>query len=177
MSANLSIKVALASLMLDLKTFPSSWDWPGASICLLILPPPPLWVNILKSKYLHSRSSSSFIWRGICLGWKLCQQGLSHKIGNGKHTLFWLDNWCGIAPLTHLLAGPLLAHHDEHPVSRFLIDGTWNLSNLPFDLPPDVKTQILSTHIPLSPQPDAIVWNLTPSGLFSTKSALALLKH
>jgi hypothetical protein len=50
------------------------------------------------------------------------------KIGDGRHTLFWIDRWLGNKPLS--IQFPALFSHVQHPnrtVAESFIENGWQL--------------------------------------------------
>lgn len=60
------------------------------------------WCKVLRGKYgvaesnppfLRHKNRESYIWRAAMWGLELLQRGLRWRVGDGKRTLFWVDNW------------------------------------------------------------------------------------
>jgi hypothetical protein len=73
-----------------------------------------VWQEILKNKYLHSKSlaevtvkpNDSPFWKGLL---KMKEDFLSRgyfKVGNGLETRFWEDTWLGNKSLAHQFTSP-----------------------------------------------------------------------
>ena len=66
-----------------------------------------MWVQILKNKYLQSktlaqvtvRPNNSPFWKGLMRTKKPFFQRVKFNIGNGNATRFWEDTWLGEMPL------------------------------------------------------------------------------
>lgn len=135
-----------------------------------------LWSNILRSKYSYSpKIKHSSIWKSILLGIDLCKKGTAYLIGNGTSVSLWHDKWAGSKPLYAQIEGPLLLVENTQPVSHIISNNSWDLENLSMSLPFCITNFITSINLPISPQDDCRLWDLSPNRIFSTKSAYSFL--
>lgn len=92
-----------------------------------------------RSSFLESGMGSrpSFAWRSILFGRELMNQGLVHRVGDGRNIIVWIDNWIvdnlprtpryrqnGVVDLTlsvHDLINPITRQWDANKV-REIID-------------------------------------------------------
>lgn len=134
-----------------------------------------LWAKTINTKYegkLHN--SDSQVWRHINKGSELLHQGNIWQIGNGNKAKFWVDKWLSIGPLLSCPELEDLTPLDPmEPVCNYIIAGIWDLRTLRPLLPTPIVEIIRS--IPLSYAPDKLIWSPSSHGLFSLKSAHALL--
>lgn len=122
--------------------------------------------------------SYSPIWKSLLVhGWKLCNNNITHIVGNGKNISFWEDGWCTPKPLRELIHGPFPANESIRKVSSLINGNTWSICSLPFIIPEDIHYKILSIHIPLENKPHKLTWRLTQNGRFTTSSAYKSLQH
>lgn len=120
-----------------------------------------LQASTLLTKYSHKPFSyTSSTWRNILHGWQFCQHDLKWNVGNGHLIKFWINSWIshGLS-LRQLIVGSLPLDIISHPASLNIHNGFWDLSTLPFELPPEITTSILYTPLSLYfPQPDSFIW-------------------
>jgi hypothetical protein len=149
----------------------------------LIQEPNSLSDRILKALYYPDSSfmeatlgsKPSQIWRSILDGRSILAQGLIHRIGDGRNTRIWADNWIprdnNMRPITSINANP------PQFVSE-LIDETsasWNEAKIrEFFLPSDVMA-IMSIPLSTRRQADFIAWNFDSKGIFSVRSAYHMM--
>lgn len=131
-------------------------------------------VNFLEAE-LGSRPSQ--IWRAILEGREVLKQGIIRRIGNGRSTWIWADNWL---PRSSLLR-PVVPLKEQRPVMvSELIDqssATWRDDMLTYHfLPMDIEV-IKQIPIPTLNLEDFWSWHFEKSGVFSVRSAYRMLVH
>jgi hypothetical protein len=107
------------------------------------------WVEVLRHKYLANsrirKYGHSRTWAAIVKGEVLCNKGSRWVIGTNNVLNFWFDKWLCIGTIRSLVVGPLNRGEDTLKISDILIDGTWLLHNLSFELPSPIKLSIKAT--------------------------------
>uniref|UniRef100_A0A8I6YGZ3 Uncharacterized protein n=1 Tax=Hordeum vulgare subsp. vulgare TaxID=112509 RepID=A0A8I6YGZ3_HORVV len=139
-----------------------------------------IWVQILRNKYLHSktlahvsvRPNDSPFWKGLMKVRSAFFRRTKFIIGNGEGTRFWEDSWLGETPLATqypalynvvqrkdaYVATVLQSNPLNIQFRRALIGHRWaNWLNLVRRL----------MDIQLSEEPDRVRWKLTNSGTFT----------
>lgn len=153
----------------------------------LIHQPNSLWVRVLRGKYgcgnrivpiVQKCSRESLAWRGIRSTWDHLLSGCSWRVGHGTSIRFCKDPWIMSGHVLQLLAtGPIPVNDLELPLSDFYETGNgWQVSRFSTLLPPDTVQEILMFHsIHVDGGRDEVMWDGTPSGSFTTKSAYDLI--
>ena len=80
--------------------------------------PENFWVKVMRAGYPMTsdffsrtyKSNDSWVWKCLLQNRELFRKGLRWKVGNGRSTKFWYDNWCGQKSLLEML------HLDEQDV-------------------------------------------------------------
>ena len=145
--------------------------------------PSSLSARILKSVYFPNGfiltaelgSRPSQIWRAILEGRDLMKQGIIRRIGNGKSTNIWSDNWipkeASLRPILSRIANP------PHMVSDLLLPATtsWNVDLvrrifLPIDADEILKLPVCTRNVE-----DFWAWQPDRKGIFSVRSAYKFL--
>uniref|UniRef100_A0A8I6X3U8 Reverse transcriptase domain-containing protein n=1 Tax=Hordeum vulgare subsp. vulgare TaxID=112509 RepID=A0A8I6X3U8_HORVV len=145
-----------------------------------------LWLRLLEAKYLQgipllacSRSAGSQFWKSIQAIKEEIRAGLRFSVHNGSGTQFWLDPWLDGAPLRLRFPGlfAICAASTILVSEAALVDG-WHFEFYRSFSP----TEVLEWNslrevvpLPLSPEPDSVCWNLSPSGELSVSSAYQAL--
>jgi len=81
----------------------------------------------------------------------------------------WLPN---LQPLNSILRGPWQLTDLNIKVNTVHCNGIWDLNSISYPIPHDISTIIQRTFILLNTRAnDNIIWNLTPTGMFSSRSA------
>nr|KYP32892.1 Putative ribonuclease H protein At1g65750 family [Cajanus cajan] len=141
------------------------------------------WVEVLSSKYLKGDSilnakipsSSSPAWHSILLALQELRDGFLPKLNDGRSSL-WYKDWTGLGCLCKLVDYVHIS--DTHlKVLDVYTDDSWNFNCLRTQLPSQLLDQLSSFPGPsnISAQ-DCFVWSASTSGVYSTRSAYALLK-
>lgn len=128
---------------------------------------------LLSKKYLwtmESKKDCSWVIKGPLKHRKEAPKIIRYTVTNGRDTYLWHDLWCDSSPL---LEDEMVRQQLNLPLDTkvsSLIDGDkWN--NLVTHLPDsDLRSNILAFDIASSMEKDEIVWTLTASGRFSSKS-------
>ena len=150
--------------------------------------PQTLWSRVLRSKYCEGRcdldmftlkADSSNAWRGIVENINIVQQGINAAVGNGKKTFFWHHRWA--------TNDPLLKHASPEP-PKWLQDVTvsemwdrttgWKFDLFADYLAPEFLQRIMAYELVEDENADdEYFWNGSPSGTFTIKSALKILRN
>jgi hypothetical protein len=104
--------------------------------------------------------------------------GVSHSIGDGAGTLFWLDSWLGGRPLRWDF--PQLFAICSDPMLLVATTGhrMWEIPFRQVFGPEEAMAwEALRARLPdcLSASSDSVSWHLSPSGIFTVKSAYRAL--
>ncbi|CAN1139259.1 Putative ribonuclease H protein At1g65750 [Linum perenne] len=154
---------------------------------ILLKHPNELWVQVIMSKYLKKVNGTfvargsrrlSPLWRGIREAWEPMNKGIQWGVNNGKDTCFWCDRWldCGVLLRDHAFSSE--RGRGTEKVADFSIpSGGWDMGKLSLAIPLDLVKEVVGMSPP-SPElgQDVPVWGLEANGMFSIKSAYALLK-
>lgn len=77
----------------------------------MINEPDSLWAKVISAKYVHgaprieslkSKHNTFNLWQGILKVNEVLTSNVMVAIGNGKKTLFWMDNWLFNEPIFNL---------------------------------------------------------------------------
>ena len=98
------------------------------------------------------------------------EQWLKWDLSRGE-VAFWWDNWSGLGPLAWRY--PDLASNAM--VSDFLREGQWDYLALA-GFPSEIIEMVQGSFFCFGSDPDALVWSLDPSGVFSVRSAYQLVR-
>ncbi|OMO97058.1 reverse transcriptase [Corchorus capsularis] len=136
--------------------------------------------RILKAKYFTNNSlidanlgrNPSFLWRSLLAGRKVIIEGSRWRIGNGMTVKVWEDKWINNSTdfKPHPLPGTLC--NDQLRVSDLIdhVEKRWLIDRLELLFQPDDIQRILCMPIPVSFQPDKLIWNDSSVGIFTVKS-------
>ncbi|KAF7842169.1 reverse transcriptase [Senna tora] len=135
-----------------------------------------IWAKLVKHYVLKGSSSISPLGRGLILGDLLLRSGLRKNIRAGIGTNFWWDDWIPLGPIRNLISRPLNKDEDNLMVNEVAVEvGSWNWNLLSFDLPFQIKSNVISIACNKNSQePDISSWKLSSSGIFSLKTAYNL---
>ena len=97
-------------------------------------------------------------------------------VGRESKLSFWYGNWSKKGPLRHLIQGPLNCEESKWEVKDLMTDMGWDLNQISFVLPLEVKLMIQGTPIPLIGRgSDSLAWRDNPRGVFDLRSAYSLV--
>ncbi|XP_059650161.1 uncharacterized protein LOC132295916 [Cornus florida] len=99
---------------------------------------------------------------------------MKHKIGNGRGTFFWWDNWAPRGPLSTRFPSHILTDRGfniDIKVDNFIFNSTWSFPHCIVSAIPE----LLSLSSPNSARNDKMVWIASPSGTYTLKSTSAFL--
>nr|GEY62813.1 hypothetical protein [Tanacetum cinerariifolium] len=132
-----------------------------------------LWVRWVNTYRLKGRS----FWdipkkKGSCWAWKkilkirgLIKEHIFHKIGDGRNTSLWFDNWHPICPLSNFISKRMIASSGlnlQSKVADVIFNGEWNwpvnLSNM-FD-----ALNVISPPCITEGKNDKVVWKFCNGG-------------
>ena len=129
--------------------------------------------SILEAK---ESTTGSYAWKSILSARDVIRKGMVWRIGNGSSVRIKEDKW--LPDKTHRgVVSPMPTIEPGARVNTLIKaeTGEWNTPEIQrLFLPHEAATICgipLSTRLP----PDRIIWGLTPSGIFTTKSAYKLL--
>lgn len=110
-------------------------------------------------------------------GRELLKKGLVKKVGNGRDTKVWLDNW-----LLDSVPGPPNYRQDSVVdltlTINDLIDersNSWNIGLISQIIAEEDIDLVLNTNFTLS-RPDSVVWGFARNGRYDSKSGYKLLE-
>ncbi|KAG2265571.1 hypothetical protein Bca52824_072650 [Brassica carinata] len=145
--------------------------------------PQSLLARVMKSRYFKQGNflecsvgyRPSYAWRSIMHGRELLSQGLLKRIGNGKDTHVWYDNWI-------LMPIPRSPRYRTDEVDLTLkvsdlIDerhGTWDVQRVRHLFVGEDANQILEMRPQLNHH-DTMVWGFSRNGLYDSQSGYKLL--
>lgn len=140
-----------------------------------------LWAKVLANKCTYrgqmpnykSYSYDSYIRKILVSSFSLFFTCISWNIGDGYNIFIWKDKWIEASySLRQVIQGPIHESKNKLLVSHLLTNNNWDLSNLSFGIPNDIRSPILNTYIQTSPhKKDKLFWNQSIHGNFNTKSA------
>lgn len=145
--------------------------------------PQSLLARVMKSRYFRHGyfldcpigSRPSYAWRSIIHGRELLTQGLLKRVGNGRDTHVWYDNWI-------LMSTPRPPRYRTDGVDLTLkvCDliharyGTWDAERIRHLFVEEDANHILGMKTNLQ-HPDAVVWGFSRSGTYDSQSGYKLL--
>ena len=96
-------------------------------------------------------------------------------ISKDSNISFWRGNWLSKGPLRHLIQGPLTQDATHLEIKDVLTDTGWNWSQIPLDLPLDIKSMIQAILTPFTSRGrDRISWMGNLRGTFNLRSAYSI---
>ena len=143
---------------------------------------------MLKLKYgtkqhLNSRNEAKLpgspIWKGLKKGEHVFKEGMKWISGHESNLDFWLDSWSDLGLLRSIVYSLIPLESTNLKVKDVFLPHRWNWSNIPFDLPLDIKESIKAVPLPIvSRSGDKLAWKGSSNGDFSSKGAYLLAtKH
>ena len=144
----------------------------------IITKPDSLMARVLCGKYCNSsrflemtpNCAASHGWRSVLRGRDLLLPNLSMAVGNGQATRVWADPWLSYDQPLKLMGPP--NKNDQNMLVSELIDQQtkeWNREAVQRLLPHEAE-KILSIKPGKGCSPDKIIWTLTKSGIYTTKT-------
>ncbi|PNX89393.1 reverse transcriptase, partial [Trifolium pratense] len=136
------------------------------------------WARLCRTRHLRGGIPSmsyllSSIWPGLKTHLNTVMQNSLWLIGTGEKIRFWTDTWLE-APLAEMLhLPPALRASLTAPVSSFVINGAWRMSDCINEINPVVAQQIKQVILPKAPLQDRLVWFNSKDGNLSAKQAAA----
>jgi hypothetical protein len=144
-----------------------------------------LWLQLVKAKYLRGRPlmacerrEGSQFWRSLQDIKHEIRTGVSHSIGDGAETLFWLDSWLGGRPLRWDFPQLFTIYSDPMLLVATAGHRMWDIPfRRAFGPEEAMVWEALRARLPdsLSDSSDSVSWHLSPSGIFTVKSAYRAL--
>ena len=129
--------------------------------------------SILEAK---DSTLGSYAWKSIISARDVIREGMVWRIGNGQSIKIREDKWLPVQSNRSVISSlPSIA--PETKVSSLInpeLRG-WNSSLVNQLFLPHEATVICGMPLSIRLPPDKIIWGLTPSGMFTTKSAYKLL--
>ncbi|KAJ8432968.1 hypothetical protein Cgig2_032800 [Carnegiea gigantea] len=148
--------------------------------------PTACWAKVIKSKYcqgddltnVFAKRNTSNVWQGIVETRDLMEKGKGHIVGDGRHTKFWLHRWVNESALLPQTIRLVPEEQKEYLVRDcWCEDTSWKWAEISPYLLADTLKAIASFVLIRDKVGDDLGWMETPSGKFSIKSALALLRN
>ncbi|XP_058756625.1 uncharacterized protein LOC131629842 [Vicia villosa] len=117
-------------------------------------------------------SISSSIWSSIKGSVNTVLENSQWVIGNGKSTLFWLDNWLGDS-LVNILHIPKVFHrHLTSKICDYVDNNNWSFHDNVYTAFPSLLERIKKIiHLPLIAEEDDLIWKELDNGHLNLKSA------
>jgi hypothetical protein len=149
----------------------------------ILIEPTSLSARMLKAVYFPNTdilqanigSNPSQIWRALCEGRDVLSMGLIRRIGDGRTTNVWNENW---VPRNFNLR-PVCAKTREPPqrVSEFMCatTRTWKEEVLNQHLIPMDVEAVKTIPISHTMQPDFWAWHYEKNGIFTVRSAYKMI--
>lgn len=143
----------------------------------IVTTPDCLLARVLKGKYCQRAgfldtnlpSSCSHGWRSILFGRDLLKENLGKAIGNGQTTKLWKDSWISLDEDVKSF-GPNKEENMDLMVSDLLTtDLQWNTGRIK-EILPALCEKILCIQPSRSGAEDLVVWQPSPTGIYSTRS-------
>lgn len=94
---------------------------------------------------------------------------------SGSSSMF-MDNWSGVGALADLYDIYLTPVLERMTIADFYVNGQWDMLALDDVLCADAKAFIQTFHFQLGSERDGLIWEPTPSGLFTLSSAIAVMR-
>jgi hypothetical protein len=143
---------------------------------------PHLWVDSLRSKYLKNGVSflnapynplSSWLWKGLQKNRKVVEQGACLSISSGLNIDIWTNPWIPLMPNFKPIPNVNLVGRPSYSVADLISPNVqaWNSSLLQDLFYPSTVQNILSIHLPSTPNFDKWRWVPSSSGVFMVSSA------
>lgn len=84
-----------------------------------------LWARLLKCKYLiyitpthlKFKQNSSFIWKGLTIGYKIMIENIKYIVVNGQSTNVYYHHWLPLGTLRSEIYGPLTQQEEQFTIS------------------------------------------------------------
>lgn len=114
-------------------------------------------------------------WRTILDGRDVLMHGLIRRIGNGKSTLIWEDNWLPRDRLLRPVCQKTVLHLTKVLELIDHTNATWRRELLDQFLVETDKEKILNVPLSTMNQADIWPWHFDRSGIFSVRSAYRML--
>lgn len=157
----------------------------GKQAWRLLVNPESLCARVLRGRYYHDGNfleagcpnSASATWRAIIQGREVLKQGLIRRVGDGRTTEVWHDQWikgtATMKPICRLTEDPVHLVVD-------LVDensGEWNVELIrKMFIAPDAEA-IINMPLPRVAADDFWAWEWERSGSYSVRSAYRVLKE
>lgn len=117
----------------------------------------------------------SYAWRSIMHGRELLKEGLAIKLGDGRDTKVWMDNWL-LEPVPRPPRYRMDAVVDLTLTVNDLFDmntNSWNIGLIHQLIVPEDIDLVLRSRLNLS-RSDTVIWGCSPNGHYDTKSGYKL---
>lgn len=145
----------------------------------IISRPDSLVAQVFKARYFRNidimqaplGSNPSFVWRSLCWGREVIEQGLGWRIGNGNSILassrHWFSKW-------GLNMQSTCRENDQKVAAYLLPNRQWNEDLIRRDFLPFEAEEILTTLMEPHLNEDIRYWRPNPSGIYTVKSGYRL---
>lgn len=129
--------------------------------------------KIYKQSVIYFKSS---IWPGIRMNLQTVIHNSGWQIGNGESISFWLDSWNSL-PLVDQFQIPAYMHKSLHSsVADYMVNSRWCIPATLLDIFPGLGRMLADVDIPLSNEPNQLIWKNSPSGFLSFKEGFTLFE-
>ncbi|KAL4286762.1 hypothetical protein AHAS_Ahas19G0118600 [Arachis hypogaea] len=147
-----------------------------------------LWTKVLWYKYNsgdqtfnpYAKANCSRLWKALQQIWPFIAESTVHRVGDGKHTRFWKEDWLNMNGCLIEHANTNGPNFDEEAWVADLVtqDGKWNMEELRKYLLKEFILRINAIPAPKETDPhDNIAWRHSEDGKFSVKSAYKALAN
>lgn len=122
------------------------------------------------AKYQSYKSSFCFIWRNLQQGKRICEQGITWAIGEGKHVNLWEHRWIPDSlSLRSLIHGPLTKSEQNLTLDKFWTSSGWSWDSLSLFIPTETTAKVRLLFLNPGTK-DMLYWPLQTSGKPTTGS-------
>ncbi|KAL3626892.1 hypothetical protein CASFOL_029297 [Castilleja foliolosa] len=140
------------------------------------------WIKLIKSKYLRGKSfladdpsalNCSWLWTDICSCRLLIKEGALYPVTTNSNIQIWTDPWIPSIPNFTPTTSSSNTNTLSLSLVRNLIDqanSCWNMNALNATFSSSSVKEILKIQISPLDRPKTLLWSLSLSGNFSTKS-------
>ena len=109
-------------------------------------------------------------------GREVFNAGSMWTVGRDSKLSLWYGNWTKKGPLRHVIQGPLNREESKWEVKKLMTDTGWDLNQISFMIPSEVKLMIQAIPIPFTGRgSDSLAWRYNPRGIFDLRSAYKLV--
>ncbi|GLT96253.1 hypothetical protein SLE2022_138940 [Rubroshorea leprosula] len=142
-----------------------------------------VWREVIVQKYKISGLKSplptlgSPMIKSLSKGVNLFKEGIKWTPRDGQSILFWSDHWIGHAPLDSIYFGPFSANTASITLAEAFHEGVVDMDVIGYHLDLNIINTLRATPLSITDHlPNTFSWKGEANGLFSSASALKILK-